>query len=326
MIVFAGCTKDTATGPGGMSADEADKQAVRTIVIQSDSVADFSSSDESTIDDNGMKSSDYEGLAKAGFDEEVITHVSGDSIYPVKWGRRIIWDEIVRTYTVTKIGDSLANVLITKTLPGAFWVGLGTRTADTVVVDTIIKKPFTETVKRNVLFRRIARHENPLRNWIPVAISMAQGKTDGGNKFSIISVTATELNGTFDATVTDPLGTWFRLGIFHGSIPLFPVRDSIRVRLTVQSANDSAEFVYLRHGIDGGNLARRRGKMLLVSVTGGSGSYTRVYERTFVTSLPLYVLIARFNAVVDVMSYGSIYDNDAPFLNEFWAAPYVVRR
>lgn len=325
-MALVGCTKETATGPGGDPSADADKQAVQSMVIQSDSVAEYSSSDESSIDDNGMRNPDYEGLAKIGFDSESISGVSGDSTYPVKWGRRIFWDRVVRSYTVTTIGDSLANVLITKTLPGAFWVGIGTRTADTVIIDTIIRKPFVETVKRNVLFRRIARLANPLRNWIPIGVTMVEGKTDGTNDFSIASVEITERNGSFHRLITDPLDTWFRLGFFHGSIPFFPVRDSILVRVTVQSSNEFAEGVYLRHGIDGGNLARRRGMMPLVSTTGGAGNYTRVYERTFVTSLPPFVLISRFNAVVDVISHGSVYDNDAPFMNEFWGMPYIVAR
>jgi hypothetical protein len=67
---------------------------------------------------------------------------------------------------------------------------------------------------------------------------------------------------------------------------------------------------------------RRRALMPLVSETGG----TRVYERTFVTSLPPFVLAMRFNAMVDVISRGTIYDMSAPFMNEYWGAPYIVSR
>ncbi|MBI4548675.1 MAG: hypothetical protein HY707_11885 [Ignavibacteriae bacterium] len=323
LIIVSGCSKEDSVGPQTQQTDE---QALKQQVTMIDSVAEYSASDEQTIDDGGIQDPEYEPLAKAGVDYGTLDNLAADSLYPVKWGRRIFWDQIVRNYDVTIIGDTIAHVLITKTVTGEFWVGLGMRSGDSVFVDSIIQKPFTETVKRKVRFYRIARTENPLRNWVPVALTMVQGYTNAENTFSIDSVEISAYSGEINATITNPLETWFRLGRFFGSVPVFFVHDSVRLKVYVSSSSDSAELVYLRHGIMSGRLDRRRGRMELVSTSGGSGNYQRVYERTFVVGLPLGVSVARFNAVVDVISYGSVYDNAEPFLNEFWGAPYIAVR
>src|SRR5882762_9859160 len=173
-LVLGGCSKD----PGGVQPIPTDQQALQDAVTSIDSVAQFSSSDEVTIDDNGMRSAEYDGLAKIDANDLAnLSAVFADSVYPVRWGRHIFWNQVTRKYDIViSPGDSNALVTITKILPGEFWVGIGFKTADTVVVDTIIKKPFTEVVKRKVRFIRVARGEHPFRNWVPVAITMVLGK------------------------------------------------------------------------------------------------------------------------------------------------------
>ncbi|MBI1803321.1 MAG: hypothetical protein HY033_04890 [Ignavibacteriae bacterium] len=326
-IVFLGCTKDNPVNTPGQMNDE---QALTQQVTSVDSVAEFSSSDEATIDDNGLRDPDYEGLAKeASIDIGSIRSVAGDSIYPVRWGRHIKWDQVVRDYNVVMLGDTGALVTIVKTMPGEFWVGLGYRGRDTVVIDTIIRKPFTEIVTRKVQFKRIARTDDPRRNWVPVAITLVQGKTQGTAGFSIssLSIFVQHIDGPLpvQSDITDPLNTWFQLGWRHGTIPIFDVGDSVKVRVTIMSGDDSNEVVVLRHGIAGTSLLRGRTRMRLVSVSGSAGNYTRVYERTFRAALPWRsIFAARLNAVVDVISRSSIYVDTAPFVNEFWGMPYIV--
>jgi hypothetical protein len=327
---LVGCSKDSVvTPPQALTDPQALQQAVATV----DSVAQFSASDETTIDDNGMRSPEYDGLAKFGVDNiSDLKRIFGDTVTAVRWGRHIFWNQVTRRYdAVISPGDSSALVTITKTLPGEFWVGVGQKTADTVIIDSVIKKPFTQVVTRKVRFIRVARTDNPLKNWVPVAITMVAGRTkpDSLNHFSIASLELEHV-GQFDTTYTDPLQTWFRLGLFRGSIPQFRIGDSIRVRVTVNSAYDSAETAHLRYGIAGDGPERRRTVMRLVSTTGGSGNYTRVYERKFIVKLPMFmppgILAVRFNAIVDILSWGSIYVSDAPFVNEFWGTPYVAVR
>lgn len=305
-----------------------DQTALQTQVATSDSVADFAASDEASIDDNGMQNDEYDGIASMPPALAGLSKVTADSIYPVRWGRVIFWNQIVRNYTIVIVGDTVATVTIKKSIPGQFLVGLGTRTPDTVIVDTIIKKPFTEDVQRLVRFKRVAHTTDPFRNWVPVALTLVQGKTDTvNNKFSIVSLEISENAIPFNQTITDPLNTWFRLGIYHTTMPVFPIGDSVDIRVTITSSDSLAEMVYLHHGIAGSHLERRRVRMPLVATSGPPGNRTRVYDRMIHVGLPTWaILAARFNATVDVFSHGSVYDNAAPFSNEFWGLPYIVVR
>src|SRR2546423_13886617 len=89
-LVLGGCSKD----PGGVQPVETDQQALQDAVTSIDSVAQFSASDELTIDDNGMRSAEYDGLAK--IDANDLANLSAafaDSVYPVRWGRHIFWNQ-----------------------------------------------------------------------------------------------------------------------------------------------------------------------------------------------------------------------------------------
>lgn len=321
------CSKDNTITQVGHVTDE---QALKTQVAQNDTaITQFSGSDEVSIDDDGMKNPEYEATAGIMADDVKLGKVSADSIYPVRWGRHLDWRHIVRDFHVVIDGDT-AWVTITKSIPGDFRVGWGIRRPDTTIVDTVIHKPFTEVVKRIVRFKRVAHTDDPFKNWQPVAITMVDGKTENVNKFTIVSLELSDSqNPPFDATYTDPLNTWFALSLRHTTMPVFPVDDTVKVRVIITSSDSSAEIMHLRHGIGAGRLERRRSLMHLVSTTGGPGNYTRIYERSFRTRLPNWkwaVLAARFNVVVDVISRGSVYDMAAPFSNEFWGAPYIVIR
>lgn len=320
--MMSGCAKDNVTGP----QMNADAQAMQYLVENGDSVSAFLASEVFSIDDNGMRNPDYDALEGYGVAPEVIRTVSADFGYPLRWGRHIFWGRIIRNYDIVPSGDTIATMTVSNTIPGEFWVGWGTRSLDTVIIDTVVKKPFTEVSKRKILFRRIGRHPDLHRNWMPVAMTMVEGKSQGVRNFSISSFELMESAGHFDRTVTDPLSTWFRLGMIRGMLPIVPVRDSLKILVTISSSDDSTEIVYLRHGIGADGFGHRRGRMKLVSSTGTPGNYTRVYERTFVTRLPPFVLAARFNALVDVFSHGTVYDMVAPFSNEYWGMPYMVGR
>jgi len=327
VMAIVGCTNNSTMAPAA-SGPSTDQQALTQAVSTIDSVSSFSASDEATIDDGGMHADEYSTALGTAPDYAMsTTATTGDSIYPIRWGRHITG--ISRQYDVRITGDTLALVTITKTITGVFRVGLGVHTPDTTYVDSVINKPFTMDVNRKVLFKRIAHTDNPLHNWVPVAVTMVQGTTDSGKQFSITSIEVSDTQRGYDTTFTDPLNSWFHLGLFHGSIPEFLANDSITVRVTISSSDTSNEIVNLRHDIAGDWMHPGFGRlrMPLLSVSGGSGSYTRVYGRTIVTHFPIWGILAeRFNLIVDVMSRGSIYDNSAPFANEFWGTPYITVR
>ena len=324
-LALAGCSKDDGVT---QVLPVTDAEALKSQASSVDSIADFSASDETTIDDQGLRDDSYD--AESGPAADYIrgtATVALDSLKPLRWGRHIL--SVTRNYQTVLSGDTLGLVTIMKTITGELVVAYGQRTPDTLIVDTVVHKPFTEQITRKVLFARIARTDDPHRNWVPVAVTMVQGKTTGGNLFTIASIELSDTTFHYDSTFTDPLTTWFRLGRFHGSVPVWSVRDSVTLRLTVTSTDTAAEYAYLRSGIGADREHRQfgRARMPLVSQTNSGEVYTRVYEKSFTARLPLWFsFLGRFNAVADVVSKGTLADPAAPATNEFWGSPYVVIR
>ena len=322
LLILSGCSEKEST----VQSTTTDEQALKLAVTEIDSVADFSASDEISIDDDGMNNPEFDGISGGMMTNVRYDSSITDSIYPVRWGRHIFWQNIVRHYDVTIQGDTLAFVLITKTIPGEFIVAWGTRTIDTVIIQDTVKKSFTETVQRKVIFKRVARTDNPQRNWIPIAITIVQGKTNDVNNFAIASLEVSVPARSYDTTFVDPLNHWFRLGLFRGSVQKCVAGDSAIVKLTITSTDSAPEMVYIRHGIGKGRMERRRTAMTLESTTGTAGNYVRVYSKSIRTRLPVGVLAARYNMIADVISNGTIYSTTLPFSNEFWGVPYIVVR
>jgi hypothetical protein len=313
-IVFFGCSKDNATGPT-ITTDEA---ALQSQVVHSDSLADFMSSQESSFDDGSAPQDPEYGISKPS------------TLVPVvRYGRHVFWNLATRKYATVKEGDTAAVVTVTTTVPGELLLGVGSGTGGSVSIDSIIRKPFTETLTRKIRSRKIARTSDPAVNWLPVSMTLVQGKSanESPSSFHIVSL---EFTASADTTITDPLNSWFRFGRpLRSGIPYVKVGDTVTVRVTVESTNDSAEVVNLRHGIDGIELVRGRVMMSLEpSAPPVGGVYTRVYRKQFIArnfamGHPL-IFIARFSAGVDAFSYNTLHDDSAPFENEFWGFPYIT--
>src|SRR5271169_212069 len=323
--LIAGCSSNN--NPTSASAVVTDQQAVTQIATTTDSVAQFLSSEEATINDGGLQLVGVGGNAipaEIKFDRELY-HTSSIADSVVEWGRVINVNQIVREYTVVVVGDSIAYVTITKTVPGDFEVAWGTRpTSDSVVIDTVIHKLFTQVIKRRVELKRIARNADPLRNWTLVAITFVTGKTVGSVTFGIDSLEITDNHVGYDSTYGSPLQSWFRFGRYRESIPIFYAGDTVTVRLTVSGSDSLPEIVILRHDVDGSGFLSPRLHMSMISQTGVSGNHTRTFQRSFIPRLPQGALIARFNALADVFPNRCLYSKTAAYENELWGLPYIV--
>ena len=320
-----GCSSNN---PASSPATVTDQQAVTQMVTSIDSVSQFLSSEEATINDGGLQLVDAGGVEVPGAVRSA-ERPSGinttDSV--VEWGRVVFPAQIVRDYNVLVIGDTIAIVTITKHVPGQFLVAWGIRPVpptDSVIVDTVIRKSFTEVMSRKVQLKRIAHTDNPLMNWVPTAMTFVASKTAGSITFGIDSLEISDNRTSFDSTYSNPLQTWFRFGRYRESIPIFHVGDTVLVRLTVSGSDSLPEIVALHHSVLGSASLPVRLRMFLVSQSGGPGNYTRVFQRRFVAWLPPAVLVARFNALADVFPRRCIYSQTAAFENEFWGLPYIV--
>jgi hypothetical protein len=301
-LFIVGCNKET-TAP-----EITDTDFLTQAVISSDSLADFLDSEDISLNDGDVKDFDYNDYS---------TLKTSAVIKPLRWGRKI--ENITKVVNV-EFFDSIAIATVYKTITGKFIVkGIDTN-GDTIKVE----KPFTVNTERKIRFRKIANYADPRKNWIPVAMTLVEGKTTNAT----FGISQLEVFSTFDTvTVTNPLTYWFRMTPWRGGIAIHKPGDSVRVRLTLTSPEDSAEYAVIRHSaFNKFNNKRIRSRMTLVSQTGSPGAYTRVYEKKFIAHLPMGYAYGRFHALVDVMSYNSINDDTAPFMNMFWGAPYVVRR
>jgi hypothetical protein len=303
-VALVGCSKDDV-----VTTPTTDAQAIEEMLTSVDSVAEFSESDEATISDP-----DEMDWAKYGF---------STTTTPVKvfrWGRRVT--SVDRNVTVTHLGDTMAIALLTKVFHGNLVIAASYD--DTAHhADTVIRKPFHERVQRKVIFSRIANSDNPRRNWKPIAISLVAGGAvpDTVNLFTIEKLEVFAPADTY--TVTNPLNTWLRLGNHHDHVPVVRHNDTIIVRLTVVSSDDSAEAVALRWAAEQGHFRER---VRLVSETAVVGGYERVYERAFRAHLPFGRFVGRYNVVLDVHSWGSLNDDAMSVSNRMWGFPYDVRR
>lgn len=301
-LFIVGCNKDT-TAP-----ELTDTDFLKQAVTSSDSLADFLDSEDISLNDGDVKDFDYDDYG---------TLKTSAAITPLRWGRKI--DNIIKVVNV-EFFDSIAIATVYKTITGKFIVkGINTN-GDTIKVE----KPFTTNTERKIRFRKIANYADPRKNWIPVAMTLVVGKTTN----TTFGISQLEVFSSFDTvTVTNPLTYWFRMAPWRGGISILKPGDSVMVRLTVTSPEDSAEYAVIRHGAFNKFYNKRiRNHMTLVSQTGSAGAYTRVYEKKFIAHLPMGHAYGRFHALIDVMSYNSINDDTAPLMNMFWGAPYVVRR
>jgi len=304
VIILTGCTKENSTAPVTLT----DQSVIKQQVTEIDSIADFSSSDEATINDDSVQEWNTDGMGK------VLSPIN-----PILWGRKI--DNIQRKVDVSIEGDSIATAVIIKIISGRLIV---LATYPDSNMPTTFQKQFTQEVRREVKFRRIARNEDISKNWKPIAITTVVGKTIVRN-FDITEIIIYTPNDTI--TISDSLMHWFwfreprELPI---RIPILNAGDSVRIRVKIISENSNNEYVMIRHCVDHRFTKRYRLRMDVVDSTQHQGLYERQYERRFKVRLPMGVIMSRYNAIVDVFSYESLNDDTAPYMNEFVGIPYIV--
>ena len=308
-LIFSsgGCKKSDDQGIGpNFSTDQDFLQYAAT---NQDSITDYTESIRYTLDDDGAQPLNYE----EGF------HKISETAFPIaplRWGRRVT--SVERNVSIDVQGDSIAIATIQRTLTGTLFI-LAIRDSGGVQDTVLVTKPFSDAATRKVQFVRVGRFSDLRRNWRPVAISLVSGSSSPPNDFSITELTLTTPRDTF--TVTDPLSTWLRFGRMRGEIPRIRPNEPVHLRIAVTSQSDSAEFLMLRWGVGMGDGRRHRVRMNLTNQVGSPGAWTRVYDLTIMGHRHQ----GRFNAVVDGISYNSLFNDDPTmYSNKFWGIPYMA--
>jgi hypothetical protein len=298
IVVFTNCSKESPTEP--ITTDAAYFTSVVT------------GNDATTSD---LILSDYQALDESAqlqaLKIKITKELAGAAITPLHWGRVISSASRTITKPTVTQADTVAIVAANVTFTGNFVIQ-ALSGADTVV----IKKPFTESLDRNLKFVRVARTKFPRLNWALDAVSIAAGGTDN----PAISITQVELvapNNTF--TVTDPLSYYMQIDRWW--MPHhFPVLQnaSITLRVTVQSAQADTDIVTLHYAP--GAFGLHNVPFTMTSETNNGGTFTRVYEKTWTVSGSAKKFAS---LMVSATTKASLYNDDlSNFSSVLWGIPY----
>ncbi|MCC6550521.1 MAG: hypothetical protein IT279_10665 [Ignavibacteriaceae bacterium] len=298
---LTGCSEDN-TGPG--SDVTTDDQALEQLAAEDSSSQSFE-----------------ENYNDAGAHFFINTSVQGN-IYPVKIGRRII--SVTRQFVRQIDGDS-AYVTMTSTYTGVFIIEASyepvTPGDTTATADTVIQKPFTSVIVKNMVFVRINSSSNPRLNWKLVKVSLPAGGTVTNN-ISITKAVLTFANGD-SLVITNP-NEFFLSRNPSGArrdIPVLLRNSAVRLRVEIFSAYADDDFVTLTHSANLRGFFRVKRRLMLVSTEVSGAGYAKVYEQTFLAGSAQ----GHFHAVIDATPRGVIFESASQFETKVWGVPYIVR-
>ncbi len=243
-------------------------------------------------------------------------------LYPIKVGRRIT--RIERTFNKEVVGDS-AKVLVTTKYSG-FLIIAGkfnpiTPGDTNYLPDTIISKPFVETVKRNVTLIRTNSRNDRNRGWKLQTISLSEGSTSVKN----IQLTKVELliSGREPLVITDPLNTYFFIGDPKRDFPERKRNESVTLRVYLTSDSPEEDFVTITYGRKiAGQTYRVKRKLHLVSSVQNGDKWDKIYEGNW----NIFVMhpFGRFHSIINSVTNETIFSVEGSVSSSTWGIPYKV--
>ncbi|MBT8385838.1 MAG: hypothetical protein KJO12_00375 [Ignavibacteria bacterium] len=295
IVVFFGCQDEMVIEPAD-TEPTTDQGALEKIVDE----------------DSALTSFDY------NYDEEGLMDFLGKvdiEIFPFRVGHKM---RLVNRTLSIDIQDTIAYGTLTKTFEGILFIA-ATYDPNGIEPDTVIKKPFTAVVTRNIIFKKIAHTPYPMRNWRIAAISLPKGGTQSPN-IDIMKLTAflpsgdtIQVDSPTDYYVTWRFGWWRQIPVLHRG-------ESVMLRVELFSAYEEEDFVTLTYGAN--RFHRHRAKKLfeLVSSTPSGSGWEKVYEQTYTT----HQFPGFYHAVINAMPRQVVFDDATPVESEAWGIPYLV--
>jgi len=303
MIYAFGCSEKDNQIVDPQTSNNANSSAIAS-VISSD---DFFLTEEPNLEDGQAMPLEY----GSAFDK------TDSAIFPIRFGKKI--DKVDRSTTYDQQSDSVVIATTTRTITGRFFI-VGSYSNSGRSADTVIRKPFVETETRVARFVRVdSTGLPPWKGWRLTALSLLKGGTE--NTDVVINQAIIFLPSGDSLVVTSPNDYFLNVGKRPPQVPEIRRGDQLLIRLTLTSTQPDTEVVFLRHGADKRGFNRLRQRFHLVSETQNGFGYSRVYEIT----VKAHWHFGRFNAVAEAITHQSIFDDAAPFENNYWGVPYVVR-
>ncbi len=295
IVVFFGCQDEMLIEPAD-TEPTTDQGALEKIVDE----------------DSALTSFDY------NYNEDGLMDFLGKvdtEIYPFRVGHKM---RLVNRTLSIDIQDTIAYGTLTKTFEGILFIAANYDSLGTEP-DTVIQKPFTAVVTRNIIFKKIAHTPYPFRNWIIAAISLPEGGTQSPN-IDIMKLTAFLPNGDTiqvdspnDYYVTWRFGWWRQIPVLHRG-------ESVLLRVELYSAYEEEDFVTLTYGANRFHNHRAKKIFELVSSTPSGNGWEKVYEQTYTT----HQFPGFYHAVINAMPRQVVFDDATPVESEAWGIPYLV--
>jgi hypothetical protein len=302
-LYLAGCS-ESAVDPENQTDDQYIQEVVtKGIGSNNQEDDDLMSSEAYDLDDGG---------AVGGGDTPI------DSL--LRWGRKVLSVNV--NVNITGEGDSLKIASITRTISGEFIiVGIVAGVQKTIV------KPYTEVLKRNVIFKRIAHTPRPRFNWKLYKVSMVDGETtspQAGSEYVQMNKVEVYVNNVLVNTFNGPDFTQnvFTTKRFNGSgIPGVHRGDQVRIKVytfSKQSEQDIVAWHWARN-----TFGFHRVPFEMTSQIPNGQYWDRIYEKTF--TVYGYHRHGIFNGFISASTHKSLYD-DSPveFASDLVGTPYRV--
>lgn len=295
IVIFFGCQDELVVDP-----------------VETEPTTDQAALEKIVDEDSALTSFDY------NYNEEGLMDFLGKvdvPIYPFRVGHKM---RLVNRTLSIDIQDTIAYGILTKTFEGILFIAANYDSLGTEP-DTVIQKPFTAVVTRNLIFRKIAHTPYPMRNWVIAAISLPEGGTQSPN-IDIMKLTMFLSNG--DTLQIESPNDYY-LTRRHGwwrQIPILRRGEPVMLRVKLYSAYEEEDFVTLTYGANRFHNHRAKKLFELVSSTPSGNGWEKVYEQTYTT----HQWPGFYHAVINAMPRQVVYDDATPVESEAWGVPYFV--
>jgi hypothetical protein len=308
-IVISSCNKDNT-----VSNEMTDEEYVRNVIQNG-----FNSGNAS---EDNLMSQETNDLDKGG----AVPDNENGPLSPIdslkRWGRKIL--NVNLNFNITTSGDTLFNVLVTRTITGFYRI-IGYHNGGQI---DSVQKPYTEVFYRNIAFKRVARTPYPRLNWRLYQLGCLDGGTTQpqiGSNYVQITKIEVYINNSIMPTYTfngpDFQNVKFTTYQFGGTgIPVVHRNDIVKVKVYTTSQNVDPDYVAWHWARN--TFGFHRQKYELESQT-GSGPYYRVFSKTY--NIYSNHLIGFFNGYISASTKESLYDDDpTKFASDMIGIPYWV--
>lgn len=277
----------------------------------------------------------------------------GKEIYPIRVGQKL--KLVDRNFSIVKDSTTATGTLVQKfegqlIIAGSFQkptIGINSR------VDTVIQKPISTTITRQIKFQRVANTGNDTTDWKIVGISLPVGGTTGNN-IQIEKLTLTAQDGS-TVEISNPNTFFFNVGKdkkddndsddkddndsedddgkkfgfgagleMRGWFGLHTwYKRNQHVKLTVEilsSASDPDVLTITYGAMTNGNF-RTKEKFELKSSVQDGAYYRKIYERNWL--VPSHQ--GKMHAVINALPRAVVYDTDTSVEEKTWGIPYKVK-